>query len=99
MPHHEMWGFGSGEYSRSGLLGCDAVWCCGRVPTFFSPWRWRQPGYPKCWYPIATLHGVTTQKNSTWMPDWFLETDHFRLLQSTHRCTIRDHIPFPFDAV
>jgi len=34
--------------------------------TFFcdiSPWRWRQQGPPKHWYPIAK--GVTTQKNST----------------------------------
>jgi hypothetical protein len=27
-----------------------------------SPWRWRQHGPPKRWYPTATLHGVTTQK-------------------------------------
>jgi len=25
-------------------------------------WRWRQRGPPKRWYPITTLHGVTTQK-------------------------------------
>jgi hypothetical protein len=28
-------------------------------------WRWRQRGPPKHWYPTTTLHGVTTQKNST----------------------------------
>jgi hypothetical protein len=24
------------EYSSRGPLGCDAVWCCGRIPTFRS---------------------------------------------------------------
>jgi hypothetical protein len=32
-----------------------------------SPWRWRQHGPPKRWYPTTTLHGVTTQKISTWI--------------------------------
>jgi hypothetical protein len=31
-----------------------------------SPWRWRQHGALKRWYPTTTLHGVTTQKTSTW---------------------------------
>jgi hypothetical protein len=31
-----------------------------------SPWRWRQNGSPKRWYPITILHGVTTQKTSAW---------------------------------
>jgi len=31
------------------------------------PWRWRQQGPPKLWYPTATLQGVTTQKTSTWI--------------------------------
>jgi hypothetical protein len=29
-----------------------------------SPWRCRRHGSPKRWYPITTLHGVTTQKTS-----------------------------------
>jgi hypothetical protein len=35
-------------------------------------WRWRQHGTPKRRYPTTTLHGVTTQKNSTWKtwPPW-----------------------------
>jgi hypothetical protein len=32
----------------------------------YQPWRWRQHGYLKGWYPTTTLHGVTTQKTSTW---------------------------------
>jgi len=39
-----------GEYSSEGLLGCDAVWCSGRVPTF--PQQHRPP---KRWYPTTTL--------------------------------------------
>jgi hypothetical protein len=26
-----------------------------------SPWRWRQRGQPKRWYPTVTLHGVASQ--------------------------------------
>jgi len=33
----------------------------------FSPWRWRQHGPPKRWYPDTTVHGITTQKTSTWI--------------------------------
>jgi len=33
---------------------------------FTSPWRWRRHGPPKRWYHTASLHGVTTQKTSTW---------------------------------
>jgi len=35
------------------------------VATIFKSERWRQHGPPKRWYPTATLHGVTAQKNST----------------------------------
>jgi len=31
-----------------------------------SPWRWRQQCPPKRRYPAATVHGVTTQKTSTY---------------------------------
>jgi len=27
------------------------------------PWRWRQHGPLKCWYPTTTLHGITTQNH------------------------------------
>jgi hypothetical protein len=30
------------------------------------PWRWRQHGPPKCWYPTTALYGITTQRTSTW---------------------------------
>jgi len=33
---------------------------------FTSPYRWRQQGPLKWWYPTTTLHSVTTQKTSTW---------------------------------
>jgi hypothetical protein len=29
-----------------------------------SPWRWRQQSPPKRWYPITTLHGATSLRNS-----------------------------------
>jgi hypothetical protein len=34
---------------------------------FTSPWRWRQQGPPKRWYPTTSLHGVITQKTATWI--------------------------------
>jgi len=45
--------------SSQRLLGCDAVYCCGKIPTFgtelLPPFtslsRWRQRGPPKRWYP------------------------------------------------
>jgi len=30
----EIWGFHSREDSSGRFLGCDALWCCGRVQTF-----------------------------------------------------------------
>jgi len=70
----EIWGFHCGEDSSRGPLGCDAVLCCGRIPKFrrsmltpSSGWSWRQHGIPKRWYPTTKLHGVTTQRTSTWM--------------------------------
>jgi len=33
-------------------------------PSSLQPWRWRQHGSPKRWYPTTTLHGVTTQKTT-----------------------------------
>jgi len=32
-----------------------------------SPWRWRQYGPPKRWYPATSLHGIVTQKTTTWI--------------------------------
>jgi hypothetical protein len=37
----------------------------GDVPPS-SPWGRRQHGPPKHWYPITSLHGVTTQKTTTY---------------------------------
>jgi len=31
-------------------------------------WRWREHGPLKRWYLTTTLHGVTTQRTSTWKP-------------------------------
>jgi len=33
----------------------------------FAVGRRRHQGPPKPWYPTAALHGVTTQKTSTWI--------------------------------
>jgi len=46
--------------SRQGLLGCDAMQCCGKIPMY-----WRQYGPPKCLYSTMTLHGISTQKTLT----------------------------------
>jgi hypothetical protein len=32
-----------------------------------SPWRWRQHGPLKRWYPTTELHGITTQKTLIWI--------------------------------
>jgi hypothetical protein len=32
---------------------------------FGSPWRWRQHGLPKLWYPNTKLHSVTTHNNGS----------------------------------
>jgi len=37
------------------LMGCDAVWCCGRIPEFRM-----------ILLPSPSLHGVITHKTSTW---------------------------------
>jgi hypothetical protein len=54
--------------SCRGILGCDAVYFCGRVPTFgktMSTGRQKQNGSPKRCYPTTTIHGVNTQRIST----------------------------------
>jgi hypothetical protein len=40
---------------------------------YTTPWRWTQHSPLKRRYPTATLHGTTTQNNSTWiktLPPW-----------------------------
>jgi hypothetical protein len=49
---------------------CDAAYCfvgyrCFRDPCFNPPWRWRQHGPLKRWYPPTTLHVFTIRKTST----------------------------------
>jgi hypothetical protein len=39
--------------------------------TPYSPWRWRQQGLPKRWYATITLHGITTQRITTWILEWW----------------------------
>jgi len=36
-----------------------------------SPWKWRQHGPPKCWYPTITLHGITTRKTLKYSYPYF----------------------------
>jgi len=38
------------------------------------PWRQRHQVPPKCWYPTATLHGITSKKTSSWNYEFFLPT-------------------------
>jgi len=63
---HEQWmssyGYERGSDIWGLLLGCDAVYLCGRIP-----WRRRQHGPPKFSRPTTTLHGVTIRKASTWI--------------------------------
>jgi hypothetical protein len=35
--------------------------------TASQPWRWRQHGSLKCWYPTTKLHSATSQKTSSWI--------------------------------
>jgi len=51
------------------LLQVEVFWVvtpCSEVSDVTSPWRWRQNGHLKRWYPTTTLYGVTTHKTSTW---------------------------------
>jgi len=48
------------EPSR-GLLGCALY----SVVVGYQPWRWRQHGPLKRWYPATIQLGVTTQRTST----------------------------------
>jgi hypothetical protein len=66
----QRWCFKSGSF---GLWRRGELWLDTEVSEvhftsfhFASPWRWRQHGPPKRWYPTTTLQGVTTQKTSTW---------------------------------
>jgi len=38
---------------------------CSVIPVT-SPWRWRQHGTMKWWYPTTSVHSITTQKTLTW---------------------------------
>jgi len=54
----------------SGMIVCSVVLgyqhsagpCC---LYFISAWRWWQKGHSECWYPTATLDGVTNKKTLT----------------------------------
>jgi hypothetical protein len=46
--------------SSWGLLGCDAMLCCGRIPML-------QRSILPHQYPTTTLHGCTAQKTLTWI--------------------------------
>jgi len=46
------------------------AWSSETLVSYITTWRhisrWRQHGAPKLWYPTTALHGVRTQKTSTW---------------------------------
>jgi hypothetical protein len=70
-PWFEIWGFHVGEGSIRGLLGCDTVKCGGGMSTFrtnlLPPSSVWSPKTDAARYLTAALHGVTTQKTSTWI--------------------------------
>jgi len=46
-----------------GVVGYQRFRCsCCLYLQFTSPWRWKQYGPPKRWYPATALHGVTTRR-------------------------------------
>jgi len=52
------------------LLGCNAVYWCGKIP------RWRQHHPPKRWNPTTSLYGVTTWRQRQHYPPkrWYPAT-------------------------
>jgi hypothetical protein len=57
-------------FFESSPLGCDVIWYCDNIATSrkntLPPWRWRQRGSLKRWYPSRTLDSFTAQKTSTY---------------------------------
>jgi len=58
-------------YLSHSFLGCDTVQWCSRIWTFLmtvlhpsSPWRWRQHGPLKRWYPTTSLRCHTPEDHS-----------------------------------
>jgi len=51
-----------------------------------TPWRWRQQGPPKSWYPITTLYGVTTRKTSVRLFT-AVKTSNLKLHATSRHCT------------
>jgi hypothetical protein len=49
------------------LLDYNSVYFCGKIPTFLKPEDGGSTNLLKRRYPITTLRGVTTQKNSIWI--------------------------------
>jgi hypothetical protein len=78
------------ELLSPALLRYDAVlW-------WSEPWRWRQHGPLKLWYPTTTLHGLTTQKTLTWIFT-AVKTSALALCTSVHIFKIRLCFPVMAD--
>jgi hypothetical protein len=54
-------------------------------------WWWKQEGPPKHWYPTITIHGVTTQKTSTWVTPYL--NKHHTIKTYWGSGSIAPHIP------
>jgi hypothetical protein len=56
------------DFTRRGALnvGGNQEGCFRGLATFKS-WRWSHCGTPKRWYTTTLLHGVITQKDTTWI--------------------------------
>jgi hypothetical protein len=60
----EFCSFHGGEISSRGFLGYDVVKSGGKIPMFEGSMLPPSTHF-KRWYPITTLHGVTTQNTLT----------------------------------
>jgi len=65
-----------GKFAQNVKIHVDVFWVmtpCS-IMVGYQCWRWRQHGRLQRWYPTTPLHGITTQKTSTWI----------------HRCTFHN---------
>jgi len=55
----EIWGFNIDEYSSQGLLGCDAMYCCSRIPISVSHFALKMEA-------VRSSEMLVSYHNTTW---------------------------------